>query len=222
MRFAEFSHQLFAVFLRNYHSCIYYWEKGNDVESAGFLRKWKNKDRVLTVCVLADVTYLLKGLQKSLQKDACVLSDLPVLKARTISELEELQDDPLTGGWEETFPSKVDGQNKFFDIDLQESARRTSSHNLYVPDSRSFAAVRKEIILSLRNFLEECLTMDDGMAEAVETLKPENFSKDKIKGVHQVILPDMEVSCSLCTVADAVQGYEQNCIQFQLMKHLIL
>ena len=117
---------------------------------------------------------------------------------------------------------KVDGQNKFFDIDLQESARRTSSHNLYVPDSRSFAAVRKEIILSLRNFLEECLTMDDGMAEAVETLKPENFSKDKIKGVHQVILPDMEVSCSLCTVADAVQGYEQNCIQFQLMKRLIL
>ena len=145
VRFAEFSHQLFAVFLRNYRSCIYYWEKGNDVESAGFLRKWKNKDRVLTVCVLADVTYLLKGLQKSLQKDACVLSDLPVLKARTISELEELQDDPLTGGWEETFLSKVDGQNKFFDIDLQESARRKTSHNLYVQDSCSFGAVRKEI-----------------------------------------------------------------------------
>ena len=46
-----------------------------------------------------------------------MLSDLPVLKARTIHELE-LQDDPLTGGWEETFLSKVDGQNKFFCIDL--------------------------------------------------------------------------------------------------------
>ena len=66
--FAEFSHQLFAVFLRNYRSCIWYWEKGHDVESAGFLRKWKNKDRLLTICVLADVTYLLKGLQKSLQR----------------------------------------------------------------------------------------------------------------------------------------------------------
>ena len=196
VRFAEFSHQLFAVFLQNYRSCIYYWEKGYDVESAGFLRKWKNKDRVLTVCVLADVTYLLKGLQKSLQKDACVLSDLSVLKARTIRELEELQDDPLTGGWEETFLSEVDGQNKFFGIDFQESARRTSSHNLHVPESRSFSAVRTEIILSLRNFLEECLTMDDGVAEAVETLKPENFSnlsRDKIKGVQQVILPDIEL-----------------------------
>ena len=70
--------------------------------------------------------------------------------------------------------------------------------------------------------------MDDVVAEAVETLKPENFSslsKDKIKRVQQVILPDMklrEVSRSLRTVADAVQGYEQNCTQFQLMKRLIL
>ena len=222
VRFAEFSHQLFAVFLRNYRSCIYYREKGNDAESAGFLRKWKNKDRVLTVCVLADVTYLLKGLQKSLQKDTCVLSDLPNLKARTISELEELQDQPLTGGWEETFLSKLDDQNKFFDIERQESARRTSLHNLYVPDSHSFAAA------SLRNFLEDRLTMDDGLAEAVETLKPEKFSNlswDKMKGVQQVLLPDIElreVSHSLRSVADVVKGYTKNCTQSQLMKRIIL
>lgn len=53
--------------------------------------------------------------------------------------------------------------------------------------------------------------MDDGLAEAVETLKPvniSNLSKDKIKRVHQVLLPDVElreVSCSLHAVADAVQ-----------------
>ena len=38
--------------------------------------------------------------------------------------------------------------------------------------------------------------MDDGIAEAVETLNPENFSnlsRDKIKGVQQVILPDIEL-----------------------------
>ena len=80
VRFAEFTHQLFAVFLRNYRSCICYWENRYDTESDGFLRKWKNKDRVLTVCVLADVTYLLKGVQKSLQKDACILSDLLYLR----------------------------------------------------------------------------------------------------------------------------------------------
>ena len=47
-------------------------------------------DRLLTVCVLTDVTYLLKCLQESLQKDACVLSDLPNLKTRIISQPEKL------------------------------------------------------------------------------------------------------------------------------------
>lgn len=62
--------------------------------------------------------------------------------------------------------------------------------------------------------------MDDGVAEAVETLNPENFSnlsRDKIKGVQQVIIPDIElreVSRSLCTVADAVQGYEETVLSF--------
>ena len=62
--------------------------------------------------------------------------------------------------------------------------------------------------------------MDDGVAEAVETLNPENFSnlsRDKIKGVQQVIIPDIElreVSRSLRTVADAVQGYEETLLSF--------
>ena len=119
--FAEFSHHLFAVFLRNYRSCICYWEKGNGQESGGFLKKWKNKDRILTVCILTDVTYILKRLQKNLQKYTCVLSDLPKLKERTIRELESLQAEPSTGGWEEAFVSKVDSENRFFGIDLQDS-----------------------------------------------------------------------------------------------------
>ena len=71
-----------------------YWEKGND-ESMGFFRKGENKER--TVCVLADVTYIFKGLQKSLQKDTCMLSELQKLKERTIKELENLKDESLTG-----------------------------------------------------------------------------------------------------------------------------
>ena len=52
-----------------------------------------------------------------------MLTDLPNLKARIISQLEELQSEPLTGGWEETFLSKLDGENVFFSIELQESVR---------------------------------------------------------------------------------------------------
>ena len=83
----------------------------------------------MTVCVLADVTYLLKGVQKG-QRDACILSDLPKLKAKVINQLEELQREPLNGGWAETFLSKLDDHNVFFGIELQESVRLTTSHNL--------------------------------------------------------------------------------------------
>ena len=43
--------------------------------------------------------------------------------------------------------------------------------------------------MSLINFLDSRLTMDDGIAEAVETLEPENLSKlsnDKINIGQQV------------------------------------
>ena len=39
-----------------------------------------------------------------------MLSDLPNLKQRAIRELESLQAEPLTGGWEETVVSKGDGE----------------------------------------------------------------------------------------------------------------
>ena len=99
---------------------------------------------------------------------------------------------------------------------------------MYVPDCRVFAAVRAEIISGLRNFLEDCLIMDDGIAEAVETLKPEKFSnlsKDKIEELHQVFLPDFElreVSYSLHTVSDVVQGYTEGFTQLQLLNCVIL
>ena len=227
VRFAKFSHHLFAVFLRNYRCCMSYWEKENDDESMGFLRKWKNKDKLQTVCVLADVTYILKGLQKSLQKDTCMLSELRKLKDKTIKELESLKDESLTGGWEEMLISNIDSENKFYGIQLDESRRRTSSVNLYVPDRRSFSAIRTEIVDSLRNFLDECLSIDDELTDVVGVLSPQNFSKlskENVKAVQQVLLPDFElreVSRSLSVVADVISGMESYITHFQLLQHLI-
>ena len=159
-----------TVFLRNYRSCICYWEKGNGQESGGFLKKWKNKDRILTVCVLTDVIYILKRLQKNLQKDTCVLSDLPKLKERTIRELESLQAEPLTGGWEEAFVSKVDSENRFFGIDLQDSQVPTTCKSqtdvpllLFVP--RLFRA--------FETTLKSGLSMEDDLGGVLETLRPQ-------------------------------------------------
>ena len=126
VRFAEFSHHLFAVFLRNYRCYIKYCEKQNDVESLGFLRKWTDKDLLHLVTLLADVTYLLKGLQKSLQKQTCILSDLSKVRERFVKELENVKGSPLTGGWEEAFLTGIDENNMFLGIQLTEQNSNSS------------------------------------------------------------------------------------------------
>ena len=109
----------------------------------------------MTVCVLADVTYLLKGVQKGLQMDACIVSDLPKLKAKVINQLEELQREPLNGCWAETFLSKLD-HNVFFGIELQASERLTTSHYLYAPDCHVFLL----FVLKLYRAYEISLTVN--------------------------------------------------------------
>ena len=197
------------------------------MESTGFLHKWRDKDWVHLVSVLADVTYLLKGLQKSLQKESCVFSDLPKLKDKIVKELETLKGTSLIGGWEEAFVANLDEENKFFGIELKQFSQRTSSHHLFVSNRRDFATVRLEVILSLQNFLSDRLAIDDDeLAEAVDALRPEKFSalaSDKIHLIHKKLLPDMElreVNQSLEIAVDALLT-NSTLTHFQLMKVLL-
>ena len=157
-----------------------------------------------------------------------MLSELRKLKERTIKELESLKDESLTGGWEEMFTSKIDDDNKFYGIQLDELRRRTSSVNLYVPDRRSFSAIRTEVIDSLRNFLDERLSIDDELMDVVDALSPQNISnitKENVKAIQQVLLPDFElreVSRSLSVVGDVISGTDGAFTHFQLLQCLIL
>jgi len=63
-----------------------------------------------------------------------------------------------------------------------------------LPDCRAFTAIRTEIIESLRNFLNSQSTMDDGIAKAFKTLKPDklpSLSSEEIKVVQQKLLLDL-------------------------------
>ena len=125
-----------------------------------------------------------------------------------------LKKESLTGGWEDSFVSKVDVQNKFYDIQLEVSSRRSGPTNLYVPDKRSFTAIRFEIIESLRNFLDERLSIDDEITEIVEALSPQNLSElsnEKVRSIHQLLLTYFELreaSRSIRVVADSIDGAE--------------
>ena len=56
------------------------------------------------MALLADVT-------ESLQKETCILSDLPKVRERFFKELENIKGSPLTGGWEEAFLTGIDENN---------------------------------------------------------------------------------------------------------------
>ena len=70
--------------------------------------------------------------------------------------------------------------------------------------------------------------MDNGIAEAADALKPEKFvnlSKDNIRAIQQVFLPDFElreVSHSLRAVSEVAEGCTENITQLQLLNRLIL
>ena len=108
------------------------------MESLGFLRKWTDKDLLHLISLLADVTYVLKGLQKSLQREACILSDLSKVQKRVVKELEDMKSSLLTGGWEEALLSGIDENNVFHGIQLKESTRRTDRAHAYVASKRLF------------------------------------------------------------------------------------
>ena len=103
------------------------------MESLGFLQKWTDKDLLHLITLLADVTYVLKGLQK---REACILSDLSKVRERVVKELQDMKSSPLTGGWEETLLSGIDENNVFHGIQLKESTRRTDRAHAYVPSKR--------------------------------------------------------------------------------------
>ena len=82
------------------------------------------------------------------------------------------------------------------------------------------------IIESLRNFLDEHLSIDDELLGIVDALSPQNISKvskENVKAIQQVLLPDFElrvVSRSLSVVGDAVSGTESAITHFQLLQRL--
>ena len=129
------------------------------------------------MALLADVTYLLKGLQRS-QKQTCVLSDLSKVRERFVKELENIKGSPLTGGWEEAFLTGID-ENMFLGIQLKESSRKTITAHVYVPSRRLFSAVHLEIINSLQNFLSDHLAIDDGFGSCSKCIETRTFFASK-------------------------------------------
>ena len=93
-------------------------------------------------------------------------------------QLKKLKQDPLLGGWMETFNEQLvvqsDGDDENIILRGQElrtaKHRRNQHHNLFVSETRDVNAVKNEIVDSLINFLDERFSISDD--HDISILKP--------------------------------------------------
>ena len=76
---------------------------------------------------------------------------------------------PKIGGWEELYLKNVSTnaeESTFFSHKLQNNSRRTHSAHIFVSTPRDFNAIRNEVIIATKNFLQERLESNDLMVLA--------------------------------------------------------
>ena len=160
VRWTEFTAGLIDAVLASWRAIMVFCERSEDEQAKGFGKLLSNKDNLMLMCLLGDVLFLLKVLQKKLQGDDITIVDIVPETKKFITKIDKLQQRPILGGWEDRFSQSYDEENEtFFGTVLWQKERRSSRRNLYVSETRAFSAIKFEVLQSLRNFMETRLNI---------------------------------------------------------------
>ena len=158
VRFAEHLLQLIGAVLENLPACRQVWQdlatEGENqkarAEAKGFATKWVAGGRVhFLTAVMHDVTKSVTFLQKKLQADDLIVTDVLDARDATVDHLSTMERAPAPGGAEE----KVEPAE-------ENRPRRATPHELVTKSGRSMTAIRGEIIGATKNFLGQRLNID--------------------------------------------------------------
>ena len=170
VRFAEHHLQCCRAVLTNLDACRAVWkqvaegtEKGPKNEAVGFLKRWREDGTTVRLtAVMHDICFLFTHLQKKLQLFKITLPEVLEVRDSAISQIGMMLNEPLPGGKE----------GEMCDRDATDdgsSRRRVVNSN--VTSSRSFDAVRQEVVQSAINFLEERLSLEQqGIVSVMQAL----------------------------------------------------
>ena len=107
-----------------------------------------------------DIAEILTRLQLKFQSNQLTLLQIPQRKDIVIAHLSQMSSSPKIGGWEELYFKNMSTNAKestFFSHKLQNNSKRTHSAHLFVSTPRDFNAIRNEVIIATKNFLQEWL-----------------------------------------------------------------
>lgn len=198
VRWAEFVHRLLQVVIHNWPALIHYWkqqqETSHDRESPGFLKIWTSVETLHLLHFLVDILSSLSRLQQGFQRDDVtifeVTSQLDLFKKR----IEDLQTSQILGGMEERFTEnreeESDGTIKFQQIPVFHKQKRGKQHHLYVSTDRDVFAIRNEVVLSLRDFVDVRFEVDEWSVFRI--LNTFEGTDEEIRQLHSHIASDVD------------------------------
>ena len=212
VRWTEFTHSLCYAIVSSWRAIATYLSTSVDKDAPGYMKKWTDYNRVKLLCFLTDVTFIYSRFQKSIQRDDIHLDNIATSRQDVVERISRMENTPLLGGWEEAFCKNIvelddttqvnDGGQadlnssrsaSLYGIKLVQTRQRRGQHNLYVSDRRLNDAIKKEVVCSLINFLNDRLD-----ATEFEGLTPLqrlclDVSDEDLRECHRVICPDQEL-----------------------------
>lgn len=198
VRWSQYSLQLIDATLASWRCLVHYFQFASDLndkysaEATGYLRYLKDFENLKLLCFLGDLFHFHTLFQKQLQSN-----DLNIMKLQDVvsgfkQNLEDLQETPLLGGWEEEFSNMVrvneDDCHFIDDIVIHNEAKR-------VQPTRLFPYLRAEIVSKMVDFTS--IRFSTEADEACSTMVPFfKFHKEveSVRSVHKLLATDQNLS----------------------------
>lgn len=191
IRWCEFTLSLLRNILISWKALVLYFKNyPTNAEAAGFLRYLTKIENLKLIAFLADVVFTYQRFQKIIQSDRLTIISLMSNIALLKKSLERMESSPLPGGFEQNLANQMywcspNDKTILEDIELreEEESRR---------ETTSFIEFRKQILSSLREFMENRFEADDAFVKIIEPFISFDASTD-IKAIHGKIAPDLRL-----------------------------
>ena len=155
IRWAEFTSSLIETTLVSRKALVMYLKDKEGVKeknSFNFLTSHSHQD---LLSYLTDVITIFSRFQRKLQSDSITLRDMDDHVKTVKDQPKKLRQDPLLGGWMETFNEQLvvqsDGDDENMVLSGQElrTAKpcRNQQHNLFVNKTRDVNAVKMKVLI---------------------------------------------------------------------------
>lgn len=195
IRWIEFIHNMFYVFLRNWNSVMWHFKSRNE---AGFENLWLSRDRICLAAFVCDVLTILKIFQKTFQSQFISILHLPSKRNKLFEDLKSLKTTPLDNGWEQLLLKSMitssDGNITLRNHELLTGSRFRSGPFTFSSADRSH--VIDSLIENLTGYFNEDIDIQNGLAPLLDL--DTNVSFDLLNRCHSIIVPEMdfEVFCT--------------------------